>query len=313
MGSRTVKVVPGPGPALGRRRCRRVRGTIALTIESPSPAPPWIRERRRVRAVEALEDVRGLLRRSSRGRCRRRRSPHPSVLAAHRDLAVVPGGVWARTLPEQVVDDLSEAGGVTHHLDRLGGDSKVSGHSGPTVDAVCTASAQSATRSTERSSSGRPSSSRASSSRSATRCSILPGLAADPPHHPLEVLFLLGRAPSEELCVGRDRRDRRAQLVRGVRDELPESRFGRPEAPLRGESGSERGLDPGEHHVEGPRQPADLGVVVLAGHPLGEVALGDRAPPERSISRSGRSPRRTSQKPPSRATMIAPRRSRRAR
>ena len=51
--------------------------------------------------------------------------------------------------------------------------SKASGHSGPTVDAVCTASAHRATRSTERFSIGRPSSSRARSNRSATRCSIL--------------------------------------------------------------------------------------------------------------------------------------------
>ena len=52
------------------------------------------------------------------------------------------------------------------------------------------------------------------------------GLAADPLHRALEVVGAVGGAAGEELGVGADRGERRAQLVRGVGDEAAELRLG---------------------------------------------------------------------------------------
>ena len=82
-------------------------------------------------------------------------------------------------------------------------------------------------------------------------------------------------AALEELGVGRHRGDRRAQLVRGVGDELAQVLLVLPQPGLGRHAGGERGLDPLEHHVERPRQPADLGRLVGPGDPLVEVAGRD--------------------------------------
>ncbi len=96
-------------------------------------------------------------------------APSPSGSTDTR--AVVPAGVWARTLPSRL--SMTWRRLVASPSTSMGWEAwKVTGQSGPTVEAVCTASAQRATRSTDRRSMGRPSSSRASSSRSATSCSM---------------------------------------------------------------------------------------------------------------------------------------------
>ena len=51
--------------------------------------------------------------------------------------------------------------------------------------------------------------------------------------------------------------------------------FGGPQPALRCQPGAEGRLDPGQHDVEGAGQPPDLGGLVLAGDPLGEIAGGD--------------------------------------
>ena len=152
---------------------------------------------------------------------------------------------------------------------------KVTGQSGPTVDAVWTASAHSATRSTDRCSMGRPSSSRASRSRSATRCSIRAVSVRIPPISRSRSAFCSEAPAPEQLGVGRDGGDGGAQLVGGVGHEAAQPGLGGPQPPLRGHPGAEGRLDAGQHDVEGPGQPPDLGLVVLAGDPLGQVAGGD--------------------------------------
>ena len=92
---------------------------MAPTMDRPSPAPPWVRERRRIGPVEALEDVLGLL------------GVHARAVVGHGDhravFVVVDADPCGRPrrgvgpdVAEQVVDDLTEAGGVAHHLDGLG-------------------------------------------------------------------------------------------------------------------------------------------------------------------------------------------------
>ena len=94
------------------------------------------------------------------------------------------------------------------------------------------------------------------------------GLAADPLHRALEVVGPAGGAAGEELGVGADGGERRAELVRGVGDEPAELALG-------GLERADRLLDVGEHAVQREAEPADLGAVVLL-DALREVAGGDR-------------------------------------
>ncbi len=52
--------------------------------------------------------------------------------------------------------------------------------------------------------------------------------------------------------------------------------FRSSKAALGGEPGAECGFDAGEHQIEGAGQPSHFGGVVLAGHPLGQIARSDR-------------------------------------
>jgi len=72
------------------------------------------------------------------------------------------------------------------------------------------------------------------------------------------------RALPVELGVAADGGQRGAQLVRGVRGELPHLLLGLPACP-------ERLLDPVEHRIDRPGQPPRLGVVARVGHPGGQV------------------------------------------
>ena len=95
------------------------------------------------------------------------------------------------------------------------------------------------------------------------------GFTADPLHRALEVVGVVGGAAAEELGVGADGGERRAQLVRGVGDEAAELRLG----------GLERRhslLDLLEHLVERQPEPADLGAILCALDALREVARRDR-------------------------------------
>ena len=100
-------------------------------------------------------------------------------------------------------------------------------------------------------------------------------LAADPAHDPGQILRPALGAALEQLGVRRDGGDRGAQFVRGVRHEPPQAALGLAERRLGGVACREGALDAAQHDVEGPGQTAHLGLAVLSGHPLVELAVGD--------------------------------------
>ena len=120
-----------------------------------------------------------------------------------------------------------------------------------------------------------------------------------------QIVGVLRSTALEQLGVGRHGRDRCAQLVRGVGDELAQVPVGLLQAGLGGHSGRERRLDPLQHDVEGPGQPTHLRRVVGAGHTLIEVSRRDGVGGALDVS-EGRSPRRTSHQPPANASTSAP-------
>ena len=95
-------------------------------------------------------------------------------------------------------------------------------------------------------------------------------LLLDAPHRLLDVGGLAGGAHAEELGVAADRGQRRAQLVRGVGEELAQAVLARL---ARGE----RPLEAVEHRVERDAEAADLGARVGRLDAVRQVAAGDRA------------------------------------
>ena len=96
------------------------------------------------------------------------------------------------------------------------------------------------------------------------------GLVLDPPHRLLDLLRLARGAHAEQLGVAANRGQRRAQLVRGVADELAQ-------AVLAGAALRERLLEPVEHAVQRDPDAADLGPLVGHRDAVGEVAARDPA------------------------------------
>ena len=94
------------------------------------------------------------------------------------------------------------------------------------------------------------------------------GLGLDPAHRSRQRLGIVGRADPEQLGIAPDRRQRRAQLVRGVGQEPPQPVLG---VLARGE----RGLDLPQHLVQRAAEPADLGARVRRLDPPRQVAGGD--------------------------------------
>ena len=115
------------------------------------------------------------------------------------------------------------------------------------------------------------------------------GLALDSPHRAREIVGSRVRTALEQLCVGANRGERSAQLVRGVGDEAPQLALG-------GLERAQRRLDLRQHRVEGDPEPADLrarlGALDAPGEIAGAIAAGG-AP----IAASGRRPSRTTQVP----------------
>ena len=188
----------------------------AATIDRPRPDAAAARGPRRVGAVEALEDV---LRSSAS-------MPGP----ASGDLEHAPAvqrrdATFAGVAGRRVRADVARAGCRRRCRSRARSPSTVAasvarsiGRSGSSACAVSTASATS--------SRARPPPARAAGPRRGARAGAGPRRARssarsplDPVHRALEVLGPLGGAAREQLGVGADGRDRRAQLVRRVRDE----------------------------------------------------------------------------------------------
>ncbi len=191
-----------------------------------------------------------------------------------RTVVAVPSGVWARTLARRL--SITWRRRVGSPMTSTGCEAVNStGHCGPTVAAVCTASAPSPTSSVGTIWSGRPSSKRARVSRSLTRRSMRAVSERMPVKTRGRSSALSGRAPLEELGVGGHGGDRRAQLVRGVGHELAQVPIRLLQPGLGGHPGREGRLDPLQHDVEGTGQPADLGGVVGPGHPLVEISRRD--------------------------------------
>ena len=108
-------------------------------------------------------------------------------------------------------------------------------------------------------------------------------LVLDPPHQAVELGRVARPALPVQLGEAPDGGQGRAQLVAGVGDEAPHPVLGAPGrllgpagAGLGGGPGPEGRLDLGQHGVEGPAEPADLGAGVAVGHPPGQVAGRDR-------------------------------------
>ena len=98
--------------------------------------------------------------------------------------------------------------------------------------------------------------------------------AADQP----EQLVPAGRLALLQAELGQppDRGQRRPQLVAGVGHEPAHPVLGVPGVRLAGLPGPVGGLDPAEHGVERPGQPADLGALAGMSDPAGQVTAGDR-------------------------------------
>ena len=225
-------------------------------------------------------------------------APSPSGSTATR--AAVPGGVWARTLPSRlsttwrrlVASPITSigAGGLEGHRPfgsdrrtRCGPPRRTGPRGRPT------AAPWAGPRPGGPAAAGRPPD--APSGR----------LGADPAHQPLEIGLLLGGAPTEQLGVGGDGGDRGAQLVGGV-----------------GHEPAEPGSEARSRRSEASRAPkadsilASMTLRVRASRPTSVVSFSPGTRSVRlpaamdsavvSMSRRGRSPRRTNQKPPSRAT-----------
>jgi hypothetical protein len=101
-------------------------------------------------------------------------------------------------------------------------------------------------------------------------------LARDAGHHALEVVRSVRGSPLEQLGVGGDGGERRAQLVGGVGHELAHPPLRLAQLRFGGVPLAEGGFDPPEHDVEGARQAADLGVGLRPGDALVELARRDR-------------------------------------
>ena len=103
-----------------------------------------------------------------------------------------------------------------------------------------------------------------------------------PPHDPVQVgpgdaagAVLQAAALPVQLGEAADRGQRGAQLVAGVGDELPHPHLGPAGRRLGVGPVAERALHLGEHRVQRPAEPADLGPLVPLRHPAGQVAGRD--------------------------------------
>ena len=227
----------------------------------------------RVGPVEALEDALRVL------------VGHARAGVAHLDLGLVAdlvdvhrgGRPRRRVRPDvgqQVVEDLAQAVLVAGHLDRAGRrelHGPLGPHGGSGADGVGRQRHQLHRRHLHRHALVQ-----ASQGEEVVDQPVHAGrLGADARDDARQVLGMLGSAPLEQLGVGRHGGDGRAQLVRGVGDELAQMLLVLAQARLRGNPGREGRLNPLEHDVERAGQAADLGGLVGARNSLVEVAGGD--------------------------------------
>ena len=151
------------------------------------------------------------------------------------------------------------------------GASRVTGRSGAAATASLQASAASTARSTGRPLDGPGLVEPGQQQQVLDQCLHAGRLLLDAAHDHRQVdpgRVARSLAEAEQLGEALDRGERRAQLVRGVGQELAEPVLG-PVALGEGR------LDLVEHRVEGQAELADLAAAFAGGDPLGEVAGGD--------------------------------------
>ena len=245
----------------GRGRCRCPAGLGGDRLRSSGPPPPraprWKRSNAR---AASCSDMPGPASETSST------APSPGRVDPDDD-----GGPRRRVradVAEQVRKHLADPRlvGGDH---QVGGTSALTGRSGSTARASATASTASAARSV--------------SVRSSEDLAVQPGQLeqlGDQPAHPVGLLLDAAhrvrqlarpeRALPVQLRVTADGRQRRPELVAGVGGELPYLLLGP-------QPGAEGLLDPVQHRVDRPGQPADLLPVIGIGHPRGQVAVaGDQ-------------------------------------
>ena len=252
-------------PRWRRRHDPSWASTIPATMASPSPAPP----RPCLRPPSARQKRSKIASASSVGSpgpwSRTSRSTEPFSRATDTSIGV-PAGVCTSALRSRLASTwrswwaspITGARSLSSEISR----------SGAVARASSTASPASPERSSSACGASAISSSRASVSRSSTSTPIR---AASSSMRRIAFSVSSGSprgAHPEQLGVAADRRQRRAQLVRGVGDERAQPVLGRLAA-------GERLLEPVEHPVERDPEPADLGAAVGRLDAVGEVAARD--------------------------------------
>ena len=228
---------------------------MAATMDRPSPLPPWFRDRDGVGPVEALEDPGRLLGRHARAGV----LDHDLGLVAVLVHADRGGGARGRVGPhvgQQVVDHLAQPAGVADDLDGREAVNST-GHCGPTVAAVCTASAPSPTSSIGHDLDRLALVEAGQGEQVADQAVHSGRLGPDAGHHPGQVVGVLGRRPARTARHRRTRRRsgcaaraRRRPRTGAGADPTPSTGPRRPRGPRRPTSIRS------EHDVEGPGQPA---------------------------------------------------------
>ena len=272
MGRRTVTIIPLPGEDVAET-VPPCAATMAATMERPRPLPPLVRVRGRVDPVEALEDPAGLF------------VGHAGPRVAHLDLGLVADlvhphrgrGPRRRVGPhvgQEVVEDLAQPVPVAGHLHRVRGPEPhrpLGPDGGRSPDRIGGQGHELDGRHLH----GHALVQAGQGEEVVDQAIHARRLDADARDDAGQVVGVLGPAALEQLGVGRHRGDGRAELVRGVGDELAQVLLVLPEAGFGSEAGVKGGLDPLEHDVERPRQPPDLGRLVGARDPLVEVPRRD--------------------------------------
>ena len=269
-----MNVAPSPG-SLTTPALPPCASAIAATMARPRPGPlplvgvigVVVATPRRIRAVERLEDVRGLVGGESRSSVAHLHLG-PAVVLTHANRDGRSGRRVGQRVREQVGHDLAQPvvvardGERLRHVEldrarRIDGSGVVHGVAGDAhqIHRVVR----------DRTALSRPGQEQQILDEHAHPLALL----LDPAHRQRGVGRVVRRPAAEQLRVAADRRERRAQLVRRVGEE-PTERL------LRCAAFVHRLLDPTEHHVQRRAEASHLRAGIRLLHPSREIAGGDR-------------------------------------